>query len=122
RRRRPLLVAAGSGLRSSLERSMGTGMDGSFAFRTTVPIRRRPHPIVVKAAVVLGVILLALGLFARWVMASEERSFARADRHGALTPEVTVSDVDAAAMPTPVTDAETTSTPTDGDARQALDV
>ena len=43
---------------------MGTGMDDSFAFRTTVPIRRRPDPIVVKAAIALGIILLAIGLFA----------------------------------------------------------
>jgi hypothetical protein len=93
-------------------------MDDSFAFRTTVPIRRRLDPIVIKAAIALGIILLAIGLFARWVMASEERSFARADRPGAFTPEVTVSAVDAAAVTTPVT----TPTPTDGDARQALDV
>ena len=96
---------------------MGTGMDDSFAFRTTVPIRRRPDPIVVKAAIALGIILLAIGLFARWVMASEERSLHGATAR-ALTPEVTVSEVDVAAVTTPVT----ISTPTDGDARQALDV
>jgi hypothetical protein len=93
-------------------------MDDSFAFRTTVPIRRRPDPIVMKAAIALGVVLLLLGLFARWVMASEERSFARADRPGAVASEVTVSEVGAGATTAPVT----TSAPTDGDARQALDV
>jgi hypothetical protein len=89
-------------------------MDDSFAFRTAVPIRRRPDPIVVKAAIALGVVVLLVGLFAHWVVASERRSFARAHGPDVLTSEVTVSEVEAAQA--------TTSTPTDGDARRALDV
>lgn len=94
-------------------------MDDSFAFRTTVPIRRRPDPLVVKAAIALGVVALLVGLFAAWVAASERRSFARADRPGLVAPEVTLSEVETTpAEPTPV---ETT-TPTDGDASRALQV
>jgi hypothetical protein len=50
-------------------------MDDSFAFRTTVPHRRQVSPRLVKAAIGLGIFLLAIGVFARWVMASERRSF-----------------------------------------------
>ena len=59
------------------------GMDDSFVFRTTVPIRRQLDPKVLKAAVLLGVLVLGIGSFARWVIASERASFVRADRRGA---------------------------------------
>ena len=102
-------------------------MDDSFAFRTTVPIRRRPDPLLVKAAIALGVVALLVGIFASWVASSERRSFSRADRRdGALTSEVTVDDVgDEGALGTvgEVGDVPATlATPTDGDAQEALDV
>ena len=59
------------------------GMDDSFVFRTTVPIRRQLDPRVLKAGVLLGVLVLGIGSFARWVIASERESFVRADRRGA---------------------------------------
>jgi hypothetical protein len=89
-------------------------MDDSFAFRTTVPIRRRPDPLVVKAAIALGVVALLVGVFASWVAASERRSFARGDRSDGLSPEVTVDDV--GDVPA------TIATQTDGAAQEALDV
>jgi hypothetical protein len=89
-------------------------MDDSFSFRTTVPIRRRPDPLVVKAAIALGVVALLVGIFASWVAASERRSFARGDRRDGIASEVTVDDV--GDVPA------TIATPTDGDAQQALDV
>ena len=55
-------------------------MDDSFAFRTTVPLRRRLDPWVAKAAVFGTLLVLALGLFARWVVVSERESFSRAVR------------------------------------------
>ncbi len=55
-------------------------MDDSFAFRTTVPIRRQVDPRTLKAGVFLGLVSLGIGLFASWVIASERDSFARADR------------------------------------------
>ena len=100
-------------------------MDDSFAFRTTVPIRRRPDPLLVKAAIALGVVALLIGIFANWVAASERRSFARADRRDGLTSEVTVDDVGDVGPGTvgEVGDVPATlATRTDGDAREALDV
>ena len=101
-------------------------MDDSFAFRTTVPIRRRPDPLLVKAAIALGVVALLVGIFASWVASSERRSFARADGGGGLTSEVTVEDVgDAGAMGAAgeVGDVPTTlAPPTSLDAREALEV
>ena len=58
-------------------------MDDSFVFRTTVPIRRQLDPRVLKVGVLLGVLVLGIGSFARWVIASERESFVRADRRGA---------------------------------------
>ncbi len=55
-------------------------MDDSFAFRTTVPLRSRLDPGVAKAAVFGTVLVLAVGLFARWVVVSERDSFSRAVR------------------------------------------
>ncbi len=53
-------------------------MDDSFAFRTTVPLRRRFDPAIVKVAVFGTLLVLAIGLFARWIVASERDSFSRA--------------------------------------------
>ena len=53
-------------------------MDDSFAFRTAVPLRRRFDPGVVKAAVFGTLLVLAIGLFARWIAASERDSLSRA--------------------------------------------
>jgi hypothetical protein len=101
-------------------------MDDSFAFRTTVPIRRRPDPLLVKAAIALGIVALLVGIFASWVASSERRSFARADHRDGLPSEVRVDDVgDAGAMGAvgEVGDVPSTlATPTDGDAQEALDV
>jgi hypothetical protein len=52
-------------------------MDDSFAFRNTVPLRRRFDPRVVKSAFLGTLLVLAVGLFARWVVASERDSFSR---------------------------------------------
>jgi hypothetical protein len=60
-------------------------MDDAFAFRTTTPIRRRIDPRIVRAAVVVGVVLLGIVLFARWVIASERESFARMHRRAKPT-------------------------------------
>lgn len=57
-------------------------MDDSFVFSTTVPIRRQLDPRALKAGVFLGVFVLGVGLFARWVISSERESIARADRRG----------------------------------------
>ena len=100
-------------------------MDDSFAYRTTVPIRRRPDPLLVKAAIALGVVALLVGIFASWVASSERRSFARADHRDGLTSEVRVDDVgDAGAVGAVGEVGEVPSTlaaPTDGDAQEALD-
>ncbi len=55
-------------------------MDDSFAFRTNVPLRSRLDPGVAKAVVVSTLLVLAVGLFARWVVISERDSFSRAVR------------------------------------------
>lgn len=52
-------------------------MDDSFAFRTTVPLRHRLDPRLVKAAVFGTLLVATVGLFARWVVASERESFSR---------------------------------------------
>jgi hypothetical protein len=52
-------------------------MDDSFAYRTTLPPAPRFTPSVVKAAVAGVLVVLAVVLFARWVVASERESFAR---------------------------------------------
>ena len=50
-------------------------MDDTFAFRSTGrPLRRRIDPIALKAALAAFVVVLAVGLFARWVIASERAS------------------------------------------------
>jgi hypothetical protein len=81
-------------------------MDDSFAFRTPAPLRRRLDPTLVKAAVLGALIVLGIGLFARWVAASERASFARTD-HRLATSEVTIAGIDAGADPSSVdSDAE----------------
>ncbi|HEX6401217.1 MAG TPA: hypothetical protein VF108_12220 [Actinomycetota bacterium] len=52
-------------------------MDDSFTYRTTLPPGPRVEPWHVKGAVVLVVLALGVGLFARWVVASERASLAR---------------------------------------------
>jgi hypothetical protein len=53
-------------------------MDDSFTYRTTVPLRRRIDPRAVKVAVGVALVALAIGNFARWVIASERESFQEA--------------------------------------------
>jgi hypothetical protein len=52
-------------------------MDDSFTYRATLPQGPRVEPWLVKAVVVLVVLALGIGLFARWVVASERASLAR---------------------------------------------
>src|SRR5688500_16317216 len=52
-------------------------MDDSFTYRTTLPQGPRVEPWLVKGAAALVVLALGIGLFARWVVASERASFAR---------------------------------------------
>ena len=55
-------------------------MDDSFAFRTTVPLRRQFDPTMVRLAVFLTLVVLGVGLFSNWVVASERESFSRTSR------------------------------------------
>ena len=55
-------------------------MDDSFAFRTTVPLRRQFDPTMVRLAVFLTLVVLGVGLFSIWVVASERASFSRTSR------------------------------------------
>jgi hypothetical protein len=82
-------------------------MDDSFAFRTTVPLRRRLDPWTAKAMIVGGVVMLGIGLFAVWVVASERESFARL-HDGSVGHEMAVGQIDG-----PV------SSGTDGDAQES---
>ena len=52
-------------------------MDDSFAYRTTLPLGPRVKPWIVKAALIGTLVLLGIGLFIGWVVASERESFAR---------------------------------------------
>lgn len=52
-------------------------MDDSFAYRTTIPFRRRLDPWMVKLGAAVAIVLVSVGLFANWVIASERRSFER---------------------------------------------
>jgi hypothetical protein len=83
-------------------------MDDSFAFRTTVPLRRQVDPRALKAAALVSVIVLGIGLFANWVVASERRSLARAERRGSAS-EVTVTQIETVGP-----------LPTDADAMEAV--
>jgi hypothetical protein len=51
-------------------------MDDSFAFRTTVPVRRQVDRRLVKGGIGVGVILCVVAWFATWVITSERKSFA----------------------------------------------
>jgi hypothetical protein len=51
-------------------------MDDSFAFRTTVPVRRQVDRRLVKGGIGVGVFLCVVAWFATWVIASERKSFA----------------------------------------------
>lgn len=77
-------------------------MEDSFAYRTTLPPGPRIEPWLVKGAVVIVVLALGIGLFARWVVASERASFARG--HQRMLPSMSVGHLRG---PEPVgTDAE----------------
>jgi len=65
-----------------------TGMDDSFAYRTSLPSDPRVDPWLVKGAVVVVVLAIGVGLFARWVVASERASFARG--HHRVMPSMVV--------------------------------
>ena len=67
-------------------------MDDSFAFRTTVPLRRQLDPRVLKAGAFFGMIVLGIGLFANWVISSERESFAKAERRESIS-EVAVTQI-----------------------------
>ncbi len=80
-------------------------MDDSFAFRTTVPLRRRPDPGMVKAAVFGTLVVLGIGLFANWVVTSERDSFARPVRR-AVPADTAVDPIDGVANRQTDADAE----------------
>ncbi len=73
-------------------------MDDSFAFRTTVPLRRQFDPRLLKTMIVGALVLLGTGLFAAWVVASERESFAHT-HHRVAPSEVTITGIDRAADP-----------------------
>lgn len=85
-------------------------MDDSFAYRTTVPIRRQVDPFLVKAGAWLALVVVSIAVFASWVIASERRSFERlrpagtaepsrpAVAWGAGAPEATVADAEQALL------------------------
>lgn len=79
-------------------------MDDSFAYRTTLPLGPRVEPWIVKAAVICTLVVLGIGLFTGWVVASERESFARG-RSRPVVPELTVGRIDGPAAPSG-TDAE----------------
>jgi hypothetical protein len=79
------------------------GKDDSFSFRSTMPLRRRFHPAMVKAAVFGTLIVLGIGLFANWVISSERESLSRANR-SVLRSSVEAGPIDDAAQP-PTADA-----------------
>lgn len=72
-------------------------MDDSFAFRTNVPLRKQVDPRLVKAGIFGTLVVLGIGLFASWIVASERASFARTDDR--VRSDVTIAGVDDAADP-----------------------
>ena len=70
-------------------------MDDSFAFRTDVPLRRQVDPTLVKAGILSTLVVLGIGLFASWIVASERASFARTDDR--VRSDVTIAGVDGGA-------------------------
>jgi hypothetical protein len=86
-------------------------MDDSFAYRTTMPLGPRVEPWVIKAAVIGTLVVLGIGLFTGWVVASERESFARVRTHP-VEPELAVGRIDG---PAPLSG-------TDADAEQATEI
>jgi hypothetical protein len=82
-------------------------VDDSFAFRTTVPVRRRVDRRLVKGGIGLGILLCLIAWFTTWVVASERRSFS----------ERTAPAVEA---PSPVVELPPDPSATAQDAREAL--
>jgi hypothetical protein len=78
-------------------------MDDSFAYRTTLPQGPRVEPWLVKGAVVLVVLTVGIGMFARWVMASERASFAHGQQR--MLPSMTIGKLSGSEDPAG-TDAE----------------
>jgi hypothetical protein len=72
-------------------------MDDSFSFRARIPMRRRIDPWVFKAGLAVALIALGVGTFARWVIASEDASIARAAHHRAE--DVAVTQISSSADP-----------------------
>ena len=70
-------------------------MDDSFAYRTTLPPEPRVEPWVVKGAVVSALIVLAIVLFARWVVTSERESLVRGSHP--VMPSTKVGQIEGAA-------------------------
>jgi hypothetical protein len=73
-------------------------MDDSFAYRTMLPLGPRVEPWIVKAALIGTLVVLGLGLFIGWVVASERESFARG-LNQPVGPELTVGRMDGPAAP-----------------------
>jgi len=61
-------------------------MDDSFAFRTTVPVRRQVDRRLVKGGIGVGIFLCVVAWFVTWVIASERNSFADRPRSAAAAP------------------------------------
>lgn len=78
-------------------------MDDSFAFRTDAPLRRQVDPTLVKAGIFSALVVLGLGLFASWIVASERASFAQPDDR--VRSDVTIAGVDGGADPSTDADA-----------------
>lgn len=72
-------------------------MDDSFAFRTNMPLSRQVDPRLVKAGILGTLVVLGIGLFASWIVASERASFERTDDR--VRSDVTIAGVDGAADP-----------------------
>ena len=70
-------------------------MDDSFAFRADVPLRRQVDPMLVKAGILGTLVVLGIGLFASWIVASERASFSQTDDR--VRSDVTIAGVDGAA-------------------------
>jgi hypothetical protein len=83
-------------------------MDDSFSFRARIPVRRRIHPLAVKAVLAVAVMASGVGTFAHWVIASEHASIARAAHHREAE-DVAVTQISSSADPVS----------TDADAKEA---
>ena len=74
-------------------------MNDSFAFRTNVPLRRQVDPRCVKAGIFGTLIMLGIGLFASWIVASERASLAQTEDRDRVPSDVTIAGIDGAADP-----------------------